>query len=291
MTQSRLETYLASSSHIDLDPTSSLNHDASQGFGPLSNGTETPKDLTSRLNILELFTLHVLPRNDEWEYARSFISVSDMLDDERRDAFLQSLQELKGVREYEMQEEESTLQQQKNAQLLEQLEDKKKTDAEIAAPGTQTSGRNGSIHRRTSSEVDYGIEQKRPNGSSTSGLKTSKAPTTSGSAPVSSAARTQFPSPAEGSRNRNVRRSPQKQSPALFQQVGNLFRILQKVVYNMATSVGADSKFLLKMLLSLLAIIMALSRRDVRDRAKRILNDGWGKIRNTVGMGVKVSYI
>lgn len=217
--------------------------------------------------------------------------MSDMLDDERRDAFLQSLQELKEVRVYEMQEEESILQQQKDAQLLEQLEDKNKTDAEMTASHMHASGRNGSIHRRTSSEVDYGIEQKQPNSSSTSGPKLSKAPSTSGSAPTPSAARTQFPPPVEGSRDRKVRRSPQKQSPALFQQVGNLFRVLQKLAYNMVTSAGADSKLLLKMLLSLLAIIMALSRRDIRARAKRILNDGWGKIRNTVGMGVKVSYI
>jgi hypothetical protein len=48
---------------------------------------------------------------------------------------------------------------------------------------------------------------------------------------------------------------------------------------------------LLKLLLSMLAIIMALSRRDIRDRARMVVSNGLDKIRNTVGMGVKVSYI
>jgi hypothetical protein len=293
VTQSRLETYLASSSHIDLDITPNHNHNASYGSGPLTNGAENPKDLTAHLNILELFTLHVLPRNGEWEYARSFISMSDILDDERRDAFLQSLQELKDVRQYEMQENEATLQQQNDAQLREQLEDKNRSDAENVASPRHTAGQTGTVHRRTSSEIDYGIEQKRPNGKSIPGPKTPKAATASSSASASAspAAKTHCSPPAEGSRNRNVRRSPQKQSPAFFQQVGNLFRVLQNVVRNMATSIGANPTVLFKMLLSLLAIIMALSRRDIRDRAKRIVIDGWVRVRSTLGMGMKVSYI
>ena len=272
--------------------TPTLSHDPSNQAGPLANGAETPKDLTSHLMILELFTLHILPRNEEWEYARSFISMSDMLDDERRDAFLQSLQELKDVRDYELREnEEALIQLQKDEQLQEQLEDKKKAEAELDVPKRQPSGQSGSAHRRTSSEVDYGIEQNRPNGNSVPGPAVQKAAATSSSTSAPSGPRARYPPSAEGSRNRNVRRSPQKQSPAFFRQVSNLFRVLQNAVQNMSTSFRTNPTVLLKMMLSLLAIIMALSRRDIRERAKRIINNGWGKVRSTVGMGVKVSYI
>ena len=64
------------------------------------NGAGTPRDLKSRLKILEIYTLHVLPRNEEWNYARAVINMSETLDEERKEAFLQTLQVLRdqGVR-------------------------------------------------------------------------------------------------------------------------------------------------------------------------------------------------
>lgn len=287
-----MESYFASSSHADLDNTPTLNHDLSNQLGPLANGAETPKDLTSRLKILELFTLHVLPRNEEWEYARSFISMSDMLDDERRDAFLQSFQELKDVRDHELREkEEALLQLQKDAQLPKKLEGKKMAEADPSVPMTQIPGQNGSVHRRRSSEVDYGIDQNRPTGNTVPGPAAQRATATPNSTSAPSGPRARHPRSAEGSSNRNVRRSPQKQIPAFVRQISNVFRVLQNVVQHMTASLRANPTVLLRMLLSLIAIIMALSRRDIRERAKRILNSGWEKVRSTVGMGVKVSYI
>ena len=35
-----------------------------------NTGTDTPRDLEKRIKLLELYTLHVLPRNEEWDYAR-----------------------------------------------------------------------------------------------------------------------------------------------------------------------------------------------------------------------------
>ena len=48
---------------------------------------------------------------------------------------------------------------------------------------------------------------------------------------------------------------------------------------------------LLRFVLFLVGLVLALSRRDVKDRLGRITGSGWEKIRGTVGMGVKVSYI
>ena len=233
----------------------------------------------------------MLPRNDEWEYASSFISMSDVLDDEQREAFLQSLQELQEIKEHEVQAEATTLQQEKDAQLHGGNEDKNGTEADKAASRKRKPGQSGSIHRRTSSEVDYGIEKKPLSGDAF--------PTVDklGSAPLSNAAsaavlgRSQLPPSANGSRSRNMRRSPPKRPATYVQHLRNRFRLLQDLLRNIVTSFGANPTRLLKMLVSVLAIIMALSRRDIRERAKRILGGGWDKVRNTVGMGVKVSYI
>jgi hypothetical protein len=291
MTQFRLESYLASSSPIDLDLTHNLDQNNSYRQPTHTSGASTPKDLTSRLKILELFTLHVLPRNDEWDYARSFISMSDMLDDERREAFLQSLQELQDVKEQEMYEEAAILQQEKDAELQERLLDRNRIEAGNAAAQGRALGRKASVHRRTSSEVDYGIEKQRPNGTVTPATNTPKPAPTSKEA-LSASPKTPHSGPStKPSNNRNMRKSPQRRPPAYIQQVTNLIRGVQSLVRHITTSIGANPTILLKMLLSVVAIIMALSRRDIRDRAQRILRSGWDKVRNTVGMGVKVSYI
>jgi hypothetical protein len=287
VTQSRLESYLASSPLVDLDIKQHLDQNTSQGARSQDKGAETPKDLTSRLKILELFALHVLPRNEEWDYARSFISMSDTLDDERRETFLQSLEELHGVREFEMREEAAILQKEKDAQVREKLGHKNRREAE----NNSSSGQNGSLHRRTSSEVDYGIEKDWPNGHAVCASNTRASDPPSKSAPAAAAGGSRFPRPAEASKNGSVRKSSHKRPPAYLQKVRNLFQTMQGLVRNMAISIEANPTILLKMLLSTLAIIMALSRKDVRERVKRIAGAGWDKIRATVGMGVKVSYI
>ena len=66
-----------------------------------NGGTDTPKDLAARVQIIELFTLHVLPKNGEWDYAAEFIRLSEVLDEERKELLLQTLDELKQEKERE----------------------------------------------------------------------------------------------------------------------------------------------------------------------------------------------
>lgn len=121
LNQQRLETYLATSPLFfssfnnfddgageyrtsDVAPNlassrSSSSPDASK-TSPSLTSTEKTKvpsrhDLDLALKIVELYALHVLPRNDEWEYAREFIQMNGVLDEERRQAFLIALHVLR----------------------------------------------------------------------------------------------------------------------------------------------------------------------------------------------------
>ncbi|KAK0647317.1 hypothetical protein DIS24_g7817 [Lasiodiplodia hormozganensis] len=118
VTQQRLETYLSSSAQPTFDITAHMNSPlyAQKRPGIRSHGTNTPRDLNSRLKLLELYTLHVLPRNDEWEYAREFIGMSEVLDDERKEAFLLALHGLKEEQESAAMRE-AQLRQQQQEQL------------------------------------------------------------------------------------------------------------------------------------------------------------------------------
>ena len=66
---------------------------------------------------------------------------------------------------------------------------------------------------------------------------------------------------------------------------------LQRTVVTMAQSLGNSPVSLLRFLLFVVALLLALGRNDVRQRLARILGVSWDRIRKTVGMGVKVSYI
>lgn len=176
MNQTRLETYLSSSPSASID-LSALNDSLTSNGTPASsfqsNGLDTPKDLNSRIKILELFTLHVLPRNNEWDYARSFIANSDILDDERREAFAQTLTELQEAAEAQTQTEDEDLvgfaeetepedeQTQDHIQMNENAsEEAVYTNGHQPSAEQHQEGPRKSQHRRTSSEVDYGIDDE-----------------------------------------------------------------------------------------------------------------------------------
>ncbi len=260
------------------------------------NGADTPKELSSHLKLLELFTLHVLPRNEEWEYARSFINNSDILDDERRDAFLQTLQELQDAAEVEDRAEEIDFHRERDEELQRQHKEDETRRAQKGATDTlRNPEQNGGIHRRTSSEVDYGIEKSHPNGAPTSAGQNStdqkSAAVKPRLSPSAANGRAQFSPPPKTPKHRHVRQSPQAKSNDMLAQARQLIRALQSIVRNMAGAMTGNPTVLFRTLLFLLAILMAFSRRDLRERARRIVGTSWDKIRGTVGMGVKVSYI
>ncbi|KIW69850.1 hypothetical protein PV04_02173 [Phialophora macrospora] len=313
LNQSRLETYFSSSSqptlevgNLDLsthlDRALSNGHQSSTGL----NGTNTPKDLTSRIKVLEIFTLHVLPRNSEWDYARSFIQNSDILDEERREAFLQTLEELQDVTRRESFDA---------ADADEVFEDTEEhpTDETPDGPEQQSQSQSQSQkatskHQRTSSEVDYGIERAHPNGGTktTAPLKQEKPPTEPTATPKSpqptSAARspppstiptrTHFSPPAQTPRRPAQRKSSKPTSQnTLAAQARALFQALSNLARNMATTLQKNPTAVLRLLLFVLMFVLVAGQKHIREKAKRVLGRAWEKLRGTVGMGVKVSYI
>lgn len=279
LNQQRLETYLSSYGQPSLDLADRLR-DASGGLQQshisTTSGTDTPKDLAARVKIIELFTLHVLPRNEEWEYAHEFINLSEVLDEERKELCLQTLDGLKEEKERgELRAAE--LQRAKEAELERQRNDERRKAEQAATPAARSQP-NG--HKRGTSEVDYGIEKSRPHGSPKG--KSSK----SADKPSSSrSTRTTLSS----SSSKNVKK--QDKPDPKGRQTRVVATALRNLVRHIIQTVTADPLSIVRTLLFILGILMAVSRQNVRDRVRRVTGSAWQKVKATVGMGVKVSYI
>lgn len=274
LNQQRLETYLSSYGEPNLDVAEHLRNSLGSRRHRPTGGTNTPKDLAARVRIIELFTLHVLPRNEEWEYAREFINLSEVLDDERKDVFLQTLD---GLKEEKKQGElrAAALQREKDAELERQTraDERRRADEAAAERAGQKS------HKRSSSEVDYGIDKSRPNGASRGGRGAK-----SGERQGKSSGRTAFSPPAGPAKGVRRPEKPGRQTRALTTMLRNILQYISQ-------SVTGNPLSFARTLLFMLGIIMALSRQDVRERVRRVTGAGWQKVKGTVGMGVKVSYI
>jgi hypothetical protein len=283
MNQQRLESFLSASSNSSLDisdrfETSSQKSADFAAQTIANNGTDTPRDLNARLKILELYTLHVLPRNEEWQYAREFIGMSDVFDEERREEFLQILQSLEDQRSHERDNEAEITRQKEEAlrREREELELRRQEEAKLLeARSKEQQVPKG--HKRSDSEIDYGIEDPYPGKLSkkTNMAKTSK--------------------PFYPSHTRLSRSPPPKKkmmaNKGVYERGLAFLASLQQLLLSIARSTTNNPTILLRTILFLVALVVALSRRDVKERIRRITGVGWGKLKSTVGMGVKVSYI
>lgn len=224
------------------------------------NGTDTPRDLEKRIKLLELYTLHVLPRNEEWDYAREFISMSEVLDDERKEAFLLALHSLKDEKEDAEAREEKLRQQQQ-----EQMEERRK---ETEAKRLEQS--RAEDERRKREEEN----RRQPRGSEDRIRKTPPQP------------------PSQSSRtSRQPAKKPSIPPPGFYNRATTLFSSIQAMISNTAHNMTANPMAFFRTLLFLLAFALAFGRRDLRERILRILRNAVDKVKRTVGMGVKVSYI
>ncbi|MCJ1245986.1 hypothetical protein MMC30_003190 [Trapelia coarctata] len=283
LNQTHLETYLSAARYPSLDLSDRFENPSQQDPDPprhaQTNGTDTPRDLRSRIKILELYALQVLPRNEEWQYAREFINMSKVLDEEQREAFIQELQILEDQKHSDADQEAAILWRQEEERECERKETQRKEAEEAKAEEDRAKGvAESRQHKRTDSEKDYGIDEptitkstkKQPGPSN---LRSTRHPQANGRLSPSACASEKI-----------------TQNTAYGGGVA-LITALQKIVLNMAQSISKNPMILFRTIFFLVALIVAFGRRDVRDRLNRITEKGWAKIKGTVGMGVKVSYL
>ncbi|OAQ70324.1 peroxin 26 [Pochonia chlamydosporia 170] len=280
LNQRRLETYLATTTAPNLDLAGKFNGSPAPGSrmgsryrspAPGTSGANTPRDLNARVKILELYTLHVLLRNNEWEYAREFISVSSVLDDERREAFLQALQSLQ-----EDQQEQERLEreerQRQEEELRREVEEARRQRAENEA--RERKRLEEERVRREASEVDYGVEQS-PS-SSTSGNRS----------------RQNRPQPRHNKSSISSRQNGKAVAPATFTARATMVMTrLRSVIEELAVALNSNPALLMRFLVFLVGFLVMLGHKGLRQRIQRILGTSWNKVMATAGMGTKVSYI
>lgn len=270
LNQQRLENYLSACMYPAFDVAAHM--EASQNGRPQprrteSAGTSTPRDLNTRLKLLELYTLHVLPRNEQWDYAKDFINMSEVLDDERREAFLGALQTLR---------EEKSLDAIREAELKRRQEE----EAEKKAQDDQ---------RRKREEAE--AEARRRRETATGASPKPATPTNRSDMP------SQFPVPPKssqaararqpGRQNRPTRKTP---PPPLtfYQRASATLLSLQSTFTHLMQH---NPMALFRYVLFVLALLLALARRDLRQRLRRMFDDGLRRIGQTIGAGTKVSHI
>jgi len=197
--------------------------------------------------------------------------------EDRREAFLRTLSDM---HEQELADQEEDLYEDAVPQ---QTEERSRQLSSVTSMDSATTikARPPSVHRRVDSEKDYGIEDTAPK---------AKAPA---------------PKPAEAKPARklshNVQANSSRQPPiksirnpsntGVFKSSLATLSALQNFVYNITQQISRNPMSLFRFLLFLIGLIVAVSRRDVKERLGRLTGAGWDKIRRTVGMGVKVSYI
>lgn len=257
-----------------------------------NGGTDTPKDLVARVKIIELFTLHVLPQNAEWDYAAEFIRLSEVLDEERKEVFLQTLDELKEEKERGNQRA-AELQREKEAELERQAQEEEER-RKAAAAAAEKAQKAASGHRRANSEVDYGIDKSHPNGTA-KGRPAVKGADKSGpssdnkkSKPTPTRRTALTPSSSSTSKNIGEREKP---TASMSRRIRVFYNVIRNILQHVQNSVAGNPMATIRTLLFTIGFVLALSRQDVRARIQRLTNSSWQKIRGTVGMGMKVSYI
>ena len=279
LNQNRLEAYIARSNEpmLDFSDRFETSSALSGDYNPKAshtNGTNTPRDLHSRLKIVELYALHVLPRNNEWEYAREFIQMNELLDDERKDLFLQTLQSLQDQR-VEDEERDAELQRQRDQELEHSRRRTQEKQQEVRSAADPRKYE----HKRSNSETDYGIEDHH---APKSVLKNNAERKWS-----------ETKSHSTASTNIHTRRKQSSSSPPSTIRARTLALIgsLQQTMLGTAEAISKNPSILLRTLFFIVALLMVLGKRDLRLWLSRITGLGWDRVKRTIGMGVKVSYL
>ncbi|CAH0049246.1 unnamed protein product [Clonostachys solani] len=283
LNQKRLEAYLATSAAPNLDLNGRFGQPPSPGSRYRSpakgaSGANTPRDLNARVKLLELYTLHILPRNNDWEYAREFIAMSPVLDEERREAFLQALQSLQDE-QHEQERLEQEEHERQEAQLKQELEEAKRLRAENEERERKRleEERSNREAEEEASELDFGVEDTPSISGSVKGRQTRKIP---------DAVRSPRLPPANSRTNRKA-----VAPPTITARASMVLSRLRAIMEQLTISLNSNPMLLMRLLVFMMGFIILLGNKNTRLRVQRALSTFWGKLKATAGMGTRVSYI
>lgn len=195
--------------------------------------------------------------------------MSDVLDEEGRKSFVEALQSLEAEKSRDLEQlRRLEVERIKELQTLQKLEAEKSSD--LAAL------------RRLEVEKAKDKKHKEPPEIPSNHKSVSNPPRRTGKA-----AKDLHPSILP----RPMGSSNKPKKLGIYNSATSVIENLQSLLLNLTQSLSKSPMVLLRFVFFLAALVLALSRHDVRERAARILGFSWNKLRETVGMGVKVSYI
>jgi hypothetical protein len=209
--------------------------------------------------------------------------MSEVLDEERREAFLQALQSLQDEHN-EVLNKDREVQKQQEEQLQRDIEEARQRRAEIEDLEKHRCIQDRPPSNKASSEVDYGIDSSRPNGSVNGSTKARSVKGISKKARSTGSTASHAARPSISGKKAVASRGP-------FHGALVIIANIRKLLEAMTASFKGNPMILLRTLAFIVAFLLILSRSDVRNRVKRVVGKGWDKVRATAGMGVKVSYI
>lgn len=195
--------------------------------------------------------------------------MSDILDEEGRKSFVEALQSLEAEKYRDLEQVRSL-----EAENIKELETLQRVEAEKPSD----------LAALKSLEIEKAKDKKHETlPETTSNNKSVSNPPRRTAKP----AKDLHPNGLSGS----IGSSNRRKKLGIYNNLTSVISNLQNILLNLARSFSKRPMVLLRIVFFLAALVLALSRQDVRERVARILGSSWNKLRGTVGMGVKVSYI
>jgi hypothetical protein len=195
--------------------------------------------------------------------------MSEVMDDERKEAFLQALHGLK-EEQHVAAVRERDIQRAQQEQLEQQRKDEEEARLLEAKRAEEESRRREEMKRHP----------KQPEAAAREAVNRPKS--SHGRGPSTSARPRPAPKKEVG------RRAP---PTSFYARATAVIATVQALVLGIPRNLRSNPMLLFRSILFLLVFALAFGRRDLRERVKRIVEQAWAKVQGTVGMGVKVSYI
>ncbi|POS88167.1 hypothetical protein EPUL_000203, partial [Erysiphe pulchra] len=273
--QLKLESYLSlrsSPRDNQIEAPQCHSHTRSQSMTNLY-GFDPARELNSLVKILELYTLHVLLRNNEWDFAHEVITVSSILDEERREAFLEALNTLK-IEQRQIQQREREEQQLLAEKLRQDAEGLRKFNRDMEQK-REEEGKMRRIMRLKGTELDCGTEQN---------SNSCQVPSTPAQNKLASSKKSSLHSITQT----NKAAASPKNTPSSFLNFSRLiFRNICHLINFSAGNLKTRPLFMFEVMVFVAGLLLLLKQRDFKHKIK----SSWDKLKQTAAMAGKVSYL